>query len=94
VKPEPSEHHRLSLGARVLLLAGGWLLLLVGIAGLFLPGIQGLLAIALALALLSAGSQRVHGVLRRLLQRWPRLWHHIEEGRKRVHRWLGPREEK
>ena len=89
MKPEPiPEPKPLSLWTRIALLVGGWVLLLIGIAGLFLPGIQGLLAIALALALLSAGSNRVHALLRRLLHRWPRLWGRIEEVRRRVQRWL------
>jgi uncharacterized membrane protein YbaN (DUF454 family) len=86
--PPPPEQKPLPVWTRIALLASGWLLLLIGIAGLFLPGIQGLLSIAAALALLSAGSSRVHAVLRRRLQRWPKVWNRIEDVRHKVHGWL------
>jgi len=88
--PEPSEreappHRVLSLGTRLLLLGAGWLLLLVGIAGLALPGIQGILTIALAVALLSVASQRAHRVVRRLLGRWPRVLDRMDQFREKLH---------
>jgi len=77
---------------RVALLALGWLCILIGVAGLFLPGIQGILTIALGVALLSLGSAKLHHFLQSSLQRWPRVWLPIEKFRRRMHKWLSPKE--
>jgi len=78
---------------RMALLALGWLCILVGIAGLFLPGIQGILTIALGIALLSLGSESLHRFLHSMLRRWPRIWNPIERFRQRMHKWLSPKDE-
>jgi uncharacterized membrane protein YbaN (DUF454 family) len=69
----------------LLLLCAGWLLLIIGIAGLVLPGIQGVLTIALAVAVLSVASQRAHRVVRRLLARWPRVLERMDQFREKLH---------
>jgi hypothetical protein len=78
----------LPLWVRVLVLSAGWFLVLLGIAGLFLPILQGALSLALGLALLSIGSQRVHLWLRRVMGRWPGLWKRMERFRRRLYGWL------
>jgi uncharacterized protein len=94
-RPDPQDvpTARLSPGVRLLLLAAGWLLLLIGIAGLVLPGIQGVLTIALAIALLSVASQRAHRVARRLFARWPRLLDRMDRFRDKLHERLSRSEE-
>lgn len=78
----------LSWPTRLILLGLGWILVTVGVAGLVLPGIQGILTIVLGVAILSLGSETIHGWLRRVFQRWPRGWRRVERMRNRIHRWL------
>lgn len=66
----------------------GWVVLAVGIAGLALPGIQGILTIAVGLAILSLASDRAHQLLRRALSRWPGVWRRVERLRRKLHRRL------
>lgn len=76
---------RLSPLIRVMLFVLGWALILVGIAGLVLPGIQGILTILIGAGILSVASRTVHRLLRRLFQRWPKVWGRIEAFREKVH---------
>ena len=75
----------LPLGVRVGIFIAGWLLILVGVAGLVLPGLQGILTILAGAALLSLDNELVYRGLRRLLTRWPHLWHRVEHFRERAH---------
>ena len=84
VEPRP----RLALGVRIGIFIVGWLLILVGVAGLVLPGIQGIATILIGAALLSLDNEFVYRGLRRLLARWPRVWHKIEHFREKSHDWL------
>jgi uncharacterized membrane protein YbaN (DUF454 family) len=70
---------------RLALLIGGWVVTLTGVAGLFLPVLQGGLFLLLGLAMLSVGSQTVHGWLRSRFRRWPRGWRRMEKLRRRLH---------
>lgn len=85
---EPAPLEPLSLPVRVTLLVVGWLLVLIGVAGLFLPGLQGILTIALGLAIASLGSERIHRFLRARMHPWPRTQSRMERFRERLHRWL------
>lgn len=85
---KPSPLKPLSLPVRVTLLVLGWLLVLVGVAGLFLPGLQGILTIALGLAIASLGSERTHRFLHDRMHPWPRARSRMEAFRERLHRWL------
>lgn len=85
---KPSPLKPLSLPVRVTLLVLGWLLVLVGVAGLFLPGLQGILTIALGLAIASLGSERFHHFLHARMHPWPRVRARMERFRERLHRWL------
>ena len=80
-----SRRQPLPMGVRVGIFILGWLLILVGVAGLVLPGIQGIVTILAGAALLSLDNQLVYRGLRRLLARWPNLWHRIEHFRERAH---------
>jgi len=75
----------LPIVVRILVLVVGWIVVLIGIAGLALPGIQGFLTIAIGAALLSLASEMIYRGLRRLLQRWPRIWDRIEHFREWMH---------
>jgi uncharacterized membrane protein YbaN (DUF454 family) len=88
----PQRLSPLSWPLRVALLGLGWLSVLIGIAGLFLPGIQGILTIAIGIALLSLGSESLHRFLHYRLRRWPRIWRPIESFRVRLHKWLSPKD--
>lgn len=81
VEPRPP----LPLGVRVGIFIVGWILILVGVAGLVLPGIQGIATIILGAALLSLDNELVYRGLRKLLRRWPTIWHRIEHFRERSH---------
>lgn len=85
-------HHRspfqrlpLPTWLRVIVITVGWLMILVGIAGLFLPILQGGLMLALGLALLSIGSQKLHLWFRSVMGRWPRIWKRLERFRRKIH---------
>jgi hypothetical protein len=75
---------RLPLGWRIFFLLSGWILFLIGVAGLALPGIQGILTILFGFALIGMASKTAHGILERLLGRWPRLWEPMEELRAKI----------
>jgi uncharacterized membrane protein YbaN (DUF454 family) len=75
----------LHIGARIVLLAIGWVVLVVGIAGLVLPGLQGILLIILGAAILSVASERVHRGLKSLLHRWPRITERLDSFRHTLH---------
>lgn len=90
-KPRHPPWRRLSplpFGARLLVLFVGGLLMVIGFAGLLLPGIQGILTLVLGAAILSLASDWVYKLQRRMLTRWPRISHRIEQFRHRVHNWL------
>ncbi len=84
VEPRPP----LSMGVRVGIFISGWLLILVGVAGLVLPGIQGIATILVGAALLSLDNEFVYRGLRRMLARWPKVWHKIEHFREKSHDWI------
>ena len=81
IEPRPP----LPLGVRIGIFVVGWLLILVGVAGLVLPGIQGIATILIGAALLSLDNELVYRGLRRLLARWPHLWHRLEVFREKAH---------
>jgi hypothetical protein len=75
----------LPMWIRVTIFLVGWLLILVGVAGLVLPGLQGIVTILAGAALLSLDNELVYRGLRRLLARWPNLWHKVEHFREKAH---------
>ncbi len=76
------------LWLRLTVLGAGWILILVGLVGLFLPVFQGMLSLALGLALMSAASQTIHLWLRNLFARSPRVWKRMERVRRKMHGWF------
>src|SRR5262245_2864845 len=81
IEPRPPLPTRVRVGIFIL----GWVLILVGAAGLRLPGSQGIFTILLGAALRSLDNELVYRGLRRLLARWPHLWHRLEHFRERAH---------
>jgi len=88
--PRPHRLPALPLVARIIVLVVGWVVLLIGVAGLFLPGLQGILTIAAGAALLSLASKTIYDWLRKLLQRWPKVWNRVESFRAWAHAKLTP----
>jgi uncharacterized membrane protein YbaN (DUF454 family) len=82
------------VAVRLILLVVGWLLLLVGIAGLVLPGVQGILTLVVAAAVLSLVSEFAYRLLRRGLERWPRVWDRVERFRRWLHDKLSARRDR
>jgi hypothetical protein len=82
---DPPHRRPLPFGVRVTIFVIGWILVLVGVAGLVLPGIQGIVTIVAGAALLSVDNEVMYRFLRRLLYRWPRVWHRVERFRSRAH---------
>lgn len=78
----------LSLVTRIALPVLGWLLVALGIAGLVLPGLQGILTIALGMAILSLTSKTMLRLLRWTFRPWPDGWRRVLEQRRKVLRWL------
>lgn len=78
---------------RLLVLFVGGVLIAIGLAGLFLPGIQGIVTIALGLAVMSLVSDRVHRQLTRLVERWPTVHDKVERFRRRAHGWLSKKDD-
>jgi hypothetical protein len=70
------------------LLITGWGFLLLGIAGLFLPILQGVLFIAIGLAILSTEYVWAHHLLLKLKTKFPKFAGTIDKGRERAHRWI------
>jgi Putative transmembrane protein (PGPGW) len=81
VEPRPP----LPVGVRIAIFVIGWILILVGVAGLVLPGIQGIATILVGAALLSLDNELVYRGLRKLLRRWPDVWHRVERFREKAH---------
>jgi uncharacterized membrane protein YbaN (DUF454 family) len=81
---ETPSRPRLPFWVRVAIFILGWLLILIGVAGLVLPGIQGIATILAGAALLSLDSELIHGGLRRLLARWPKVWERLEGFREKA----------
>ncbi|HEX2643342.1 MAG TPA: PGPGW domain-containing protein [Thermoanaerobaculia bacterium] len=84
----PGNRVPLPLGIRIGIFVIGWLLILIGIAGLVLPGIQGVFTIVAGAALISLDNEMVYRGLRRVFQRWPRIWDRIERFREKSHAWI------
>ena len=88
VRLSPENRTPLPLGIRIGIFVVGWLLILIGIAGLVLPGIQGVFTIVAGAALISLDNELVYRGLRRVFQRWPRIWDRIERFREKSHAWI------
>jgi hypothetical protein len=88
VRLSPENRAPLPLGIRIGIFVVGWLLILIGIAGLVLPGIQGVFTIVAGAALISLDNELVYRGLRRVFQRWPRIWDRIERFREKSHAWI------
>lgn len=81
----PENRPPLPLSVRIAIFIVGWLLILIGVAGLVLPGIQGVFTIVVGAALISLDNEMVYRGLRRVFQRWPKIWDRIERFREKAH---------
>ena len=88
VTDEVRELQPLPLAIRVLLYFIGSLLIVVGLVGLVLPGLQGILTLALGLAVLSLTSEAANRVLHSMLGRWPTGLERYHQLRQKMHGWL------
>ncbi len=84
----PENRPPMPLGIRIAIFVVGWLLILIGVAGLVLPGIQGVFTIVVGAALISLDNELVYRGLRRVFQRWPKVWDRIEGFREKAHDWI------
>jgi hypothetical protein len=84
----PENRPPMPLGVRIAIFVVGWLLILIGVAGLVLPGIQGVFTIVVGAALISLDNELVYRGLRRVFQRWPKIWDRIERFREKAHDWI------
>jgi hypothetical protein len=83
---EPQRRHGpLPFAVRLGIFLLGWLLILIGIAGLVLPGIQGVFTIVVGATLLSLDNELAYRLLRRCLERWPKIWLRVEAYRDKLH---------
>lgn len=72
---------------RIVKLAFGWALLVLGVLGLFLPILQGVLFLALGLAVLATEQVWAHRLLTWLGHRFPRFAQVVEEARHKSRHW-------
>lgn len=72
---------------RLLTLILGWSLMVLGVLGLFLPILQGILFLAIGLAILAQEQVWAHNLLLRLKHRFPRSAKLFDEARHRAEHW-------
>ncbi|MGB9630305.1 MAG: PGPGW domain-containing protein [Thermodesulfobacteriota bacterium] len=65
-------------------LIAGWFFITLGILGLFLPILQGILFIAIGIAILSSRSEWVRRILKDMELRFPHLHERVERLRERL----------
>ena len=73
---------------RILVLIAGWSFILLGIVGLFLPFLQGVLFIFVGLVILSSQYARARLLLRKLLQRFPKIGRIADAAAVKAANWL------
>ena len=69
-------------------LALGWAFLVLGVLGLFLPVLQGVLFLAIGLAILATEQVWAHRLLLWLRRRFPRFAHVFDKARHQSERWV------
>ena len=73
---------------RLAKLAVGWFFLVLGVLGLFLPILQGVLFLAIGLAVLATEQVWAHRLLTWLGHRFPRFAHVVEQARHKSESWF------
>lgn len=71
---------------RIAKLVIGWFFVVLGVVGLFLPILQGVLFLAIGLAILATEQVWAHRLLTWLRHRFPRFAHAADEARHKVQR--------
>jgi uncharacterized protein (TIGR02611 family) len=66
----------------------GWVFLVLGVLGLFLPILQGVLFLAIGLAILATEQVWAHRLLTWLRHRFPRFAHVFDKARHQSERWV------
>lgn len=66
----------------------GWFFLVLGVLGLFLPVLQGVLFLAIGLAILATEQVWAHRLLMWLRHRFPRFAHLCDQARHQSERWV------
>lgn len=66
----------------------GWFFLILGVIGLFLPILQGILFIAIGLAILAPEQEWARRLLLWLRRRFPRSARKFDQGRRKAEAWV------
>lgn len=66
----------------------GWVFLVLGVLGLFLPILQGVLFLAIGLAILATEQVWAHRLLLWLRRRFPHFAHVFDQARHKSERWV------
>lgn len=74
--------------ARLSKIVLGWVFLVLGVLGLFLPILQGVLFLAIGLAILATEQVWAHRLLTWLRVRFPRFAHLFDHARHQSERWV------
>ncbi|CAA7616441.1 PGPGW domain-containing protein [Magnetospirillum sp. UT-4] len=74
--------------ARLLKIVFGWAFIVLGVLGLFLPILQGVLFLAIGLAILAQEQPWAHRLLMRLRHRFPHAAHVLDDARHKAQDWL------
>jgi uncharacterized membrane protein YbaN (DUF454 family) len=69
---------------RIIRLGLGWIFIVLGVAGLFLPFLQGILFIAIGLALIAPESEWAQDKLDRLRDRFPQMASGVDRAQERA----------
>lgn len=73
---------------RLLKLVLGWCCLVLGVLGLFLPILQGVLFLAIGLAILAQEQPWAHRLMTRIRHRYPHLTETLDHARHKAEAWI------
>ncbi|HLO77148.1 MAG TPA: PGPGW domain-containing protein [Magnetospirillum sp.] len=73
--------------SRLIKIVVGWFFLVLGVLGLFLPILQGVLFLAIGLAILASEQVWAHRLLTWLKRRFPRFAKQFDQARHQSERW-------
>lgn len=73
---------------RMAKIVAGWAFLVLGVLGLFLPILQGVLFLAIGLAILATEQVWAHRLLLWLRRRFPHFAHVFDKARQQSERWV------
>jgi hypothetical protein len=79
---------RLMPGKRLIKLILGWTFMVLGVLGLFLPILQGVLFLAIGLAILAQEQPWAHRLMTRLRHRYPHMAEMFDRSHHRAEAWM------